>query len=126
MKTPLFAAALGVVALSAAAPAVSQTPPTTTKACIDRRYVLDGKPAGPKTLIIHMRDRSAFRVESSNNCLAGATGSDPLVIRYGVAGYDICKPIELQVTAHNGRCFVTSITPMSREEIAALPKWQRP
>jgi hypothetical protein len=126
MKTSLLAAGLGAVALSAAAPAVSQTPPATTKACIDRRYVLDEKPAGPRTLIVHMRDRSAFRVESSNDCLAGATGSDPLVIGYGVAGYDVCKPVELQVTAHNGRCFVTSITPMSPDEIAALPKWQRP
>ena len=117
------------------APTAAASPATpvaySAGSCFYTRDIRGHTIGGPHTIYLNVNDRQVFRVEAGNNCAAGAVSSDPLVIRNIPAGLSVCKPIDFDVSVHmgegfNNRCIVTSITPMSPEEVAALPKKLKP
>ena len=78
------------------------------------------------TLYLDVNGRSVWRAEMTNNCLAGAVSSDPIVLRDRGGMGRICKKIDLDVGVHGTRCIVGSLTKLTPEEAAALPKKVRP
>jgi hypothetical protein len=83
-----------------------------------------------RTLYLNVNGRAVYRVQMSGACLAGATSSDPLVMRQPPGSAIVCRPIDLDVSISKGGfpspCIVNSITPMSVAEVDALPPRLRP
>ena len=139
MKTLITLASLiGVAAFSGgagpagkaaiSAPGVDATA-TATDTCFYRRDIRNHTVGGPKTLYLDVAGRGVYRIEMSNSCLAGAVSSDPLIFRNQPGTQSVCKPIDLDITvaaAGPSKCIVSSIARLSPEEVAALPRRQRP
>ncbi len=84
---------------------------------------------GPNTLYLDVNGRDVYRVEMSNNCLASAVSSDPLIFRNFGGGQTVCKPLDLDISIASGgqqRCIISSLSKLTPAEVAALPKKMRP
>ena len=137
MKMLAWIGALGVAGALAAAGQVAQAGPAgpakPASSCFFTRDIRNHTISGNSTLYLNVLGRSTYRVEMSGACFAGATSSDPLVIRNPPGSNQVCRPIDFDVGVHVGghggmttRCIVKSITPMTPAEVAALPKRLRP
>lgn len=116
-------------AVSSYATPASATAPANT--CFRTSDIRNHTVAGDHTIYIRTETNSVFRVETNGACFAGATSSDPLVIRNPPGSTYVCKPIDLDLGVHVGggptsHCIVSSITPMAPTEVAALPKKLQP
>lgn len=82
------------------------------------------------TLYVDIGQRGAYRFEMSGACLAGASSSDPLVIRAVAGSGLICRPIDLDIAisrgGFNSPCIVRDFSRMSPDAVAALPPRLRP
>lgn len=78
------------------------------------------------TLYFDVGGRSVWRAEMTNNCLAGAVSSDPIVLRERGGMGRICHKMDLDVGVGGARCIVGSLTKLTPAEAAALPKKVRP
>lgn len=82
------------------------------------------------TLYINVSGRAVYRVEMAGACLAGATSSDPLVMRLPPGSPVACRPIDLDISISKGGiaspCIVRSLTAMTPDQVAALPPRMRP
>jgi hypothetical protein len=145
MKTLALIGLLGAAATFAAgaqafgqngAPAASAhaTPAAATErvtpACFRSHDILSHTLADDKTIYINVNNRDYYRVTTEGNCFAGATSSDPLLMRSPPGTSYVCKPIDMDLGVIKGgfaqHCIVGSITPMSRAEVAALPRRLKP
>ena len=87
--------------------------------------------ADASTMLIDVRGREVYRVGVGGRCFAGATASDPIVTRSPPGSQTICRPIDLDLAISVGGfpatpCIVNSITRLTPEEAAALPKKLKP
>jgi hypothetical protein len=84
-----------------------------------------------RTLYLNVGGRSVYKVGMSNNCLGGASSSDPIVIKERGAS-NICQAIDLDVAATvNGgglpsHCIVDTLTKLTPAQAAALPAKVKP
>ena len=82
------------------------------------------------TMYVDIGQRGVYRFEMSGSCLAGASASDPLVIRAVAGSSLICRPIDLDISISRGGlnspCIVRDFSRMSPEAVAALPPRLRP
>ncbi|WP_372784382.1 hypothetical protein [Phenylobacterium sp.] len=78
------------------------------------------------TLYFDVGGRSVWRAEMSNNCLAGSTSSDPIVLRDRGGMGRICHKIDLDVGVRGMRCIVDSLAKLTPAEVAALPRKMKP
>jgi hypothetical protein len=62
----------------------------------------------------------------SNNCLAGATSSDPIILRDQAGMGRICHKLDFDVGVRGTRCIVDSLTKLTPAEAAALPRKLKP
>lgn len=103
---------------------------TASPACFRTHEIRNHTVGDDHTIYLNVSNRSFYRVEVSRPCLAGATTSDPIVVRNPPGADIVCKPIQLDLAVTMGgftnRCIVNSITPMSAAEVAALPPKLRP
>jgi hypothetical protein len=83
-----------------------------------------------RTLYLDVAGRDVYRVEMRASCLAGATSSDPLVMRQPPGSHIVCRPMDLDISIDRGGipspCIVGGISRLTAEQIAALPPRQRP
>ena len=98
--------------------------------CFRSADIRNHKVGDDQTLYIDVSGRGAYRIGMSNNCLAGAISSDPLVMRQPPGSSIICRPIDLDVGVSKGgmesRCIVESIVRLTPAEVDALPPKLRP
>jgi hypothetical protein len=116
----LIAAALAV---SAAAPAAAQPKPENR--CILTRDLRNHTIADDHTLYFDVGGRAIYRVEA-NGCFAGATSTDPIVLRDRASTGRICNKMDLDISVRGASCIVTSMTKLTPEEAAALPRRVHP
>lgn len=148
MKTVALLGALGVAAMGLAAceadypapppaaiavvpaPAYGVPAVAVAPACFYTRDIRNHTVADEHTLYLNVSNRAVYRVDLSGACLAGATSSDPIVMREPPGSTTVCRPIDLDVGVNIGgatnHCIVSNITPLSPAEIAALPPKLRP
>ena len=120
MKLLVLAALLtSVVATSAIAE------PQEAK-CFRTRDLRNHTVGDAHTLYFDVNGRSVYKVVTSNNCLATATSSDPIILLDRASSGQICSKMDLDISVGEGRCIVSSINKMTPEEIAALPRRVRP
>ncbi len=98
--------------------------------CFRSRDIRNHTVADNRTMYIDVPPRGVYRVTMRGSCLAGAVTSDPLVMVSPPGRENICRPIDMDVAISKGGfpspCIVDAITPLTREEVAALPKKHRP
>ena len=82
------------------------------------------------TLYVDVTGRGVYRIGMSGACLAGATMSDPLVMRQPPGSPIACRPIDLDIavskTGFTSPCIVDSIVRLTPAEVEALPPKLRP
>ena len=123
--TLIAKSALALVgALVIAAPAAAQ--PGGKTDCFLTRDMRNHTVADDHTMYVDVGGRSVYRVGMSNNCLAAATSSDPIVFRDLVGTGRVCHRLDFDVSVHGARCIVDSITKLTPAEVAALPKKLKP
>jgi hypothetical protein len=115
---------------AAAAPAYGTNTASVAPNCFRSHDILSHTLADDKTIYINVNNRDYYRVTTEGNCFAGATSSDPLLMRSPPGTTYVCKPIDMDLGVIKGgftqHCIVGSITPMSRDEVAALPRRLKP
>ncbi|HEV2530533.1 hypothetical protein [Phenylobacterium sp.] len=145
MKTLALIGALGAaMTLAACAEDYAYAPPppppsavvyavpaaAVAPACFYTRDIRNHTVGDDHTIFINVGGRMVYRVETSNSCVAGATSSDPLVMRNPPGSNSVCRPIDLDVGVNMGgftnHCIVTAIVPMTPDQVAALPPKLRP
>lgn len=146
MKLALFALAAAGAGLSACAPyypppppppppisdavAVAPAPGLAPGQCFRTQEIRNHTVGGDRTLYLDVAGRDVYRVEMNGACLAGATSSDPLIMRQPPGSAIVCRPLDLDVAVSRGGfsspCIVGSITRLTPGEVAALPPRLRP
>jgi hypothetical protein len=123
---------IGAVALIVvAAPAFAAEKPAAAGKCFLMKDVGNHTVGGDHTLYFAVAGRSVYRVEMSNNCLGGASSTDPITIKER-SGSNICGPLDLDISATvNGgglasRCVIDTITRLTAAQAAALPAKLKP
>ena len=113
----------GAVAVSLAVPAAAQPKPDNR--CILTRDLRNHTVADDHTLYFDVGGRAIYRVET-NGCLAGVSSSDPIVLRDRASTGRICTKMDLDITVRGANCIVSSMTKLTPEEAAALPRRVHP
>jgi hypothetical protein len=141
MKLTLIALLGAACALAAYAQAQPSAPPAPAAApapagsgCFRTRDITNHTVADDHTLYIGVNSREVYRLGMSGACLAGATSSDPLVMREPPGQAYACRPIDLDISITLGGlphgiptpCIVKSMTRLTPAEVAALPPRLRP
>jgi hypothetical protein len=129
MKLRLAALALAVAAAPLAAPLAAHAA-DPARSCFRSHDIRSHTLADRHTIYINVNDRDYYRVETHGDCFAGATSSDPLLMRSPPGTTYICKPIDMDLGVIMGgmtnHCIVASITPLTPADVAALPKKLKP
>lgn len=99
--------------------------------CFRRSNIQNHTFADDHTLYLRTAGRAIYRVEVDGACLAGAGFGDPLVMQSPPGSDNICRPMDLDIrirTPNGGvsPCIVRSLTLLTPEQVAALPKGDRP
>lgn len=121
----------GPPAAAPAAPAYAAPAAATVPACFRTQDIRNHTVADGHTAYIDVGGRAVYRIETSGDCFAGATSTDPIVMREPPGSTQICKPIDMDLSVAIGgglpiHCIVSSVTPMTPQEVAALPPRLRP
>jgi hypothetical protein len=121
--------ALGALASAGATLAMAWTAtakPASQDACFLTRD-LRGHTVGSDghTLYFDVNGTNVYRVTTRDNCLAGLTGSDPIVLHDRGLG-KICNPLDLDIRARGNQCIIADLTRLSPAEAQALPKRLQP
>jgi hypothetical protein len=95
--------------------------PLPENRCVLIRDLRNHTIADDHTLYYDVGGRSIYRIEA-NGCLAGATSSDPIVLRDRASTGRICNKMDLDIKVRGAGCIVTGITKLTPEEAAALPR----
>jgi hypothetical protein len=129
------AAALGACSgpYAATAPGVdvaANAPAGIASGCIRSSQIGNHSIVDDHTLYIDVRGRGIYRITTSGSCLAGAISSDPIILRQVPSTNLICRPIDLDLSVSKGgaatRCITQSITRLTPQEMAAIPRKLRP
>ena len=114
----------------AAAPAYGTAAAAVAPACFYTRDIRNHPVGDDHTLYFNVNNRAVYRVELTGACLAGATSTDPIIIRNPPGSDTVCRPIDLDIGVHfssmTNHCIVSNIVPMAPAEVAALPPKLRP
>jgi hypothetical protein len=110
-----------------AVPAAAVEP---ARACFRTHDIRNHTLGDDRTIYLNVNGREVYRVGVRGACLAGATSTDPLVMRQPPGTQIVCRPIELDISVDKGgvesTCIVDSIARMSPAEVEALPPRLRP
>jgi hypothetical protein len=126
LTTVLMAAATPVLADTAAAPDAAPKP---TRACFSLSDWQGWSAPDKDTLLMRVRNRDVYRVELSHG--TNQLTSPGVHLVSVVRGIDqVCRPHDLDLRVSDGMfampIMAKSITKLTKEEIAALPKRDRP
>jgi hypothetical protein len=127
---PRLAAAAGLAALAMAVtlPTVQAQPsggPVRSNACFRVSELDSLKAGGPRIVYARVSGR-VYRIDLKNECVGLGDGSDSPIL--SPVSDLVCAPLDLNITmrATHERCVADAITRLSSDEVAALPKSQRP
>ena len=120
-----------LVLAAAAALAAPALPAAAADACFRTHDIQNHRKVDNNTIYVRVLNKDVYRVTSSTPCFAGATSNDALVIKVIGASDSVCRPIDLDLAVRTGpvgtsHCIVSSITKLTPQEKAAIPKKLRP
>jgi hypothetical protein len=120
-----FFLALGLAAAALAAVPSAQAQPSSGGACLNLQSQEGQQLADARTLYIRASGKT-YRLGFAHDC--SSAPNETLILHPFANDPRICKPIELNVSvaATGERCIVDSLTELTPDEVAALPKKFRP
>ncbi len=134
VKSTIRAGLLTTVLMAAAAPALADAPakdaaPKPARACFSLSDWQGWSAPDKDTLLMRVRNRDVYRVELSHG--TNQLTSPGVHIVSIVRGTDqVCRPIDLDLRVSDGHfampIMAKTITKLTKEEVAALPKRDRP
>ncbi|MDB5448709.1 MAG: hypothetical protein JWQ97_4026 [Phenylobacterium sp.] len=116
-------------------PVAAVGPPSMADGCFRTHDITNHTIGDDRTLYISVNNRDVYRLEMSGSCLAGATSSDPIIMREPPGTPYACRPIDLDISISHGGlgsggiptpCIVQSMVRLAPAEVAALPPRFRP
>jgi hypothetical protein len=118
--------ALVIAAVAALAPAAA-----SAESCFRVHDIAATRKVDNQTLNLRVHVNEFYRLTTKGSCLSSHTPSDPLVLKTAGASDQVCKPLDLDLGVKVGstgvsHCIVDSIVKLTPEEVAALPKGQKP
>jgi hypothetical protein len=105
----------------AAPPKVKQLPH-----CFFARDIRSQTVADNHTIYFNVRNRDTYKIVTHGTCLAGLSPSAQPAVESNGAGGQICNALDVDVSAHGGRCIVESISKLTDEEVAEIPGRMNP
>ena len=127
----IIASAVTLAAGASSALAADQTKPAASSQCFRVSQIKNHTKGDNETLYLSVRSKDVYRLGMSGSCLAGASSSDPLILKT-VGGTDmVCKPLDLDLKIKMGPggaspCIIKDITKLTPEQITALPPKVKP
>lgn len=131
----LLGACASPYAETAAAPAGTDAAATATAApaggCFRMNDIRSHRVADARTLYIDVRGQETWKLEMSGSCLAGASREETLITESASGSGVICRPIDLNLKVRfsggmASPCIISSMTRLTPEEVAALPRELHP
>jgi hypothetical protein len=116
-----------IAAASAVALALpAQAAPSAEAPCFYLRDMRNHTVGDEHTMYFDIGGRSVYRAVMSNNCLAATTSSDPIVLQNQTGTGLICHKLDFDIGVRGNRCIIASLTKLTPEEVAALPRKVKP
>lgn len=112
--------------LAAATALAAQAHPATGGKCIYTRDLRNHTVGDDHTLYFDVGGRDVYRVTTSDACLAGATSSDPIVLRDRASTGRICDKLDWDISVNGARCIVSGMSRLTPDEVKALPRHVKP
>jgi hypothetical protein len=106
---------------AAPAPKVKQLP-----RCFFARDVRSQSVADDHTIYFNVNNRDTYKITVHGACLAGVSSSAQPALEAKGAGGQICNMLDVDVSAHGGRCIVESLRKLSEDEVAEIPGRMNP
>jgi hypothetical protein len=117
---------VSLAALAAATAFGAAAQPAAKDSCIWTRDLRNHTVGDAHTLYFDVGGRSVYRVTTSDSCLAGATSSDPIVLRDRASTGRLCDKLDWDISVRGARCIVSGVNRLTPEEANALPKHVKP
>ena len=130
MSLLICAAAIGVLAAAPAAyadPSASDAPP---QSCFQMNTLQSTRADGPTRIYLRVGVNTFYRIDLAHRCSSLPYASNGIVMTPAGGTNLICRPLDLDIKANDHGalepCFIKSITRLSKDEAAAIPKRARP
>jgi len=94
--------------------------------CFWTRDLRNHTVADAHTIYFSLWRREVYRIQTSDNCLAGLSSTDPIVLRDRASTGQICTVNDVDITANGARCIISELTKLTPEQVAAIPRRVRP
>ncbi len=124
----IVAAAAVAAAMAAAAPASAETKPNSS--CFQLNQLQSTRPDGDMKIYARVGVNTFYRIDLAHRCTSLPYAWNHLVITPTGGTNLICGPLDFDLKVNdNGMlepCFVKSITRLTPEEAAAIPKKAKP
>jgi hypothetical protein len=124
--TRLVLVSLAALAAATAAFGAQAQPAPSGDKCFLTRDMRNHTVGDAHTLYFDVNGRDVYRVTTSDNCLSGATSSDPIVMNNTASMGRICNKMDWDIKVRGMRCIVSDVKKLTPEEAKALPKHVRP
>jgi hypothetical protein len=111
------------------AKAAAQVQPAKVKQlsrCFFARDVRSQSVADDHTIYFNVNNRDTYKIVVHGACLAGLSSSAQPALEAKGAGGQICNMLDVDVSAHGGRCIVESLRKLSEDEVAEIPGRMNP
>jgi Na+-transporting NADH:ubiquinone oxidoreductase subunit NqrF len=82
--------------------------------------------ADDHTIYFNVNNRDTYKIVTHGACLAGLSASAQPALESKGAGGQICNQLDVDVSAHGGRCIVESLRKLSEDEVAEIPGRMNP
>jgi hypothetical protein len=125
-RTVPLALAASALALACATPALAQK----SDNCFRMSQLQSTRPDGTKRIYLRVNVNQYYRIDLAHAC-SSLPYADRGIVMVPAGGNDlICAPIDLDIKANDHGalepCFIKSITRLTPEEAAAIPKKVKP
>ncbi len=127
MIRTLCLSALAAAALAAAFPAAAQT---NRANCFRMSMLSSTRPDGDRRIYARVGVNTFYRIDLAHRCSSLPYQGNFLVLEPAAGSDLICNPIDLDLKVNdhgaNEACFIKSITRLTPEEAAAIPRKAKP
>lgn len=122
----LILAAVAAAMACAPAAASATEKPGSDQACFSLRSLRGHTNDGAHTLYLDVGGRSVYRLETRGGCLSNGSPSESVVLRSRTPSGQVCGALDIDLTVHGARCMVDTVTKLTPEELAAVPRPLQP
>ena len=127
-RTSMLICCILAGALASAAPALAQ--PAGDNSCFQLNTLQSTRADGPSRIYLRVGVKSFYRIDLAHRCTSLPYASNGIVVTPAGGTNLICHPLDLDIKANDHGalepCFIKSITRLTADEAAAIPKRAKP